>query len=145
VLDPGATDIGSDHNPELMPGDTVQVSRAGLVFVIGDVVRPGGFPVDPAQGLTIVQALSLAWGPTQNAATSKALLIREQKSGRTLTTLNVKRLLHGQDPDQPIHDRDILFIPDSAAKNLLNRTMEAAIQSAVGVTIYAGLVYSQRF
>jgi polysaccharide export outer membrane protein len=145
VLDPGGTDTASDHNPELLPGDTVQVSRAGLVFVIGDVVRPGGFPVDPAQGLTVVQALSLAWGPTQNAATSKALLIREQKSGRTLTTLNVKRLLHGQDPDQPIHDRDILFIPDSAAKNLINRTMEAAIQSAVGVTIYAGLVYSQRF
>lgn len=145
VLDPGGTDIGSDHNPELALGDTVQVSRAGLVFVIGDVVRPGGFPVDPAQGLTVVQALSLAWGPTQNAATSKALLIREQKSGRTLTTLNVKRLLHGQDPDQPIYDRDILFIPDSAAKNLMNRTMEAAIQSAVGVTIYAGLVYSQRF
>lgn len=123
----------------------MQVSRAGLVFVIGDVVRPGGFPVDPAQGLTVVQALSLAWGPTQNAATSKALLIREQKSGRTLTTLNVKRLLRGQEPDQPIYDRDILFIPDSAAKNLMNRTMEAAIQSAVGVTIYAGLVYSQRF
>ena len=145
VLDPGGTDTGTDHNPELKPGDTVQVSRAGLVFVIGDVVRPGGFPVDPAQGLTVVQALSLAWGPTQNAATGRALLIREQKGGRTLTTLNVKRLLHGQDPDQPVFDRDILFIPDSMAKNLLNRTMESAIQSAVGVTIYAGLVYSQRF
>ena len=145
VLDPGGTDTGADHNPELKPGDTVQVSRAGLVFVIGDVVRPGGFPVDPAQGLTVVQALSLAWGPTQNAATGRALLIREQKGGRTLTTLNVKRLLHGQDPDQPVFDRDILFIPDSMAKNLLNRTMESAIQSAVGVTIYAGLVYSQRF
>jgi polysaccharide biosynthesis/export protein len=145
VLDPGGTDISTDHNPELTPGDTVQVSRAGLVFVIGDVVRPGGFPVDPAQGLTVVQALSLAWGPSQNAASGKALLIREQKGGRTLTTLNLRRMMHGQDPDQPIYDRDILFVPDSEAKNLWNRTMEAAIQSAVGVTIYAGLVYSQRF
>jgi polysaccharide export outer membrane protein len=145
VLDPGGTDTGGDHNPELVPGDTVQVSRAGLVYVIGDVVRPGGFPVDPAQGLTVVQALSLAWGPAQNAATTRALLIREQKSGRTLTELNLKRLLKGQDPDQPVHDRDILFIPDSTAKNLWNKTLEAAIQSAVGVTIYAGLVYSQRF
>jgi polysaccharide export outer membrane protein len=145
VLDPGGTDSEADHNPELSPGDTVQVSRAGLVFVIGDVVRPGGFPVDPAQGLTVVQALSLAWGPSQNAAAGKALLIREQKGGRTLTTLNLRRMIHGQDPDQPIHDRDILFVPDSMAKNMWNRTMEAAIQSAVGVTIYAGLVYSQRF
>jgi len=145
VLDPGGTDTGSDHNPELTPGDTVQVSRAGLVYVIGDVVRPGGFPVDPAQGLTVVQALSLAWGPAQNASTSKALLISEQKGGRTLTSLDLKRMIRGQEPDQPIHDRDILFVPDSAAKSLWNRTLEAAVQSAVGVTIYSALVYSQRY
>ena len=145
VLDPGGTDQSADHNPELSPGDTVQVSRAGLVYVIGDVVRPGGFPVDPAQGLTVVQALSLAWGPTPNAGANRALLIREQKGGRTLITLNLRRMIHGQDPDQPIYDRDILFVPDSVAKNMWNRTMEAAIQSAIGVTIYAGLVYSQRF
>ena len=145
VLDPSGTDTEADHNPELSPGDTVQVSRAGLVYVIGDVVRPGGFPVDPAQGLTVVQALSLAWGTSQNAATGKALLIREQKGGRTLTTLNLKRMMHGQEPDQPIRDRDILFVPDSMAKDLWNKGVEAAIQSAIGVSIYAGLVYSQRF
>jgi polysaccharide export outer membrane protein len=145
VLDPGGTDTALDHNPELAPGDTVQVSRAGLVFVVGDVQRPGGFPVDPAQGLTVVQALSLAWGPTQNAATSKAILIREQKGGRTLTSLNLNRMLHGEEPDQPVRDRDILYVPDSTAKNLWNRTMESAIQSAIGVSIYAGMVYSQRF
>jgi protein involved in polysaccharide export with SLBB domain len=100
--------------------------------------------VDPAQGLTVVQALSLAWGQSQNAST-RALLIREQKGGRTLTTLNLSRMIHGQDPDQPIRDRDILFVPDSMAKNLWNKSLEAAIQSAIGVTIYAGLVYSQRF
>ena len=143
VLDPAGTDTAADHNPELSAGDTVQVSRAGLVYVVGDVIRPGGFPVDPVQGLTIVQAISLAWGPSQNAALGKALLIREQKGGRTLTTLNLKRLMHGQDPDQLIQDRDILYVPDSMAKNLLNRAEESAIQSAIGVAIYGGLVYSQ--
>jgi polysaccharide export outer membrane protein len=145
VLDPGGTDTGADHNPELTPGDTVQVSRAGLVYVVGDVIRPGGFPVDPAQGLTVVQALSMAWGPSQNAAVGKALLIREQNGGRTMTTLNLNRMLHGQEPDQPVRDRDILYVPDSMAKNLLNRAMESAIQSAIGVSIYGGLVYSQWF
>jgi len=145
VLDPGGTDAKGEHNPELEPGDTVMVSRAGLVYVIGDVVRPGGFAVDPVQGLTVVQALSLAWGSTPNAATGKAMLIRDQKGGRTLTTLNLKRMIRGEDPDLPVRDRDILFVPDSAAKDLLHKTMESAIQSAVGVSIYAGLVYSQRF
>lgn len=145
VLDPSGTDIVADHNPDLRPGDTVQVSRAGLVYVIGDVVRPGGFPVDPAQGLTVVQALSLAWGPSLNANARKALLIREQKGGRTLTTLNLYHMLHGREPDQPIRDRDILFVPDSTAKAMLNKSIDAAVQSAIGVSIYAGLVYSQRF
>ncbi|MGA7833227.1 MAG: SLBB domain-containing protein [Terracidiphilus sp.] len=145
VLDPSGIDTATDHNPELAPGDTLQVSRAGLVYVVGDVMRPGGFPVDPAQGLTVEQALALAWGATPNASVTKALLIREQKGGRTITTLNLKRMLRGQEPDQPVHDRDILFVPDSTAKNLWNKTLESAIQSAIGVTIYAGLVYSQRF
>jgi polysaccharide export outer membrane protein len=145
VLDPSGTDAAGDHNPELSPGDTVQVSRAGLVYVVGDVIRPGGFPVDPVQGLTVVQAVSLAWGPTMNASLRKAVLIREQKGGRTLTSLNLKRLLRGQDPDEAVQDRDIIYVPDSTGKNLLNRTMESAIQSTIGVTIYSGLVYSQRY
>ena len=145
ILDPGGTDTKIDHNPELAPGDTVLVSRAGLAYVIGDVVRPGGFAVDPVQGLTVVQALSLAWGATPNASVSKAILIRDQPGGRTLTTLNLRRMIRGQDPDLAVKDRDILFVPDSAAKNLMNKSLESAIQSAIGVSIYAGLVYSQRF
>jgi polysaccharide export outer membrane protein len=145
VLDPSGTDVHGEHNPELMPGDTVQVGRAGLVYVVGDVIRPGAFPVEPIQAITVVQALSLAWGPAQNAALKKAVLIREQAGGRTVTSLNLKRMLRGLDPDLPVRDRDILFVPDSMAKNLLNRSMESVIQSAAGVSIYSGLVYSQRF
>ncbi len=145
TLDPTGADTSGDHNPELSPGDTVQVSRAGLVYVVGDLVRPGGFTIDPAQEITVVQAVSLAWGPSQNAALSKAILIREQKGGRTITALNLKRMLRGVDPDLPIHDRDIIFVPDSFAKNLVNRSLESAIQSTIGVSIYSGLVYSQRY
>ena len=144
-LIPTAGNTTAACDPELEPGDTVQVSRAGLVYVVGDVIRPGGFPVDPAQRMTVVQVLTLAWGPAQNGALTKALLIREQPGGRTVTSLNLKRLLRGEDPDLPVQARDILFVPDSAAKNLWNRTMESVVQSAAGVSIYAGLVYSQRF
>jgi polysaccharide export outer membrane protein len=152
--DPGAAqlvtldfsaDAAPTQNPELQPGDTVEVSRAGLVYVVGDVNRPGGFTLDPQQQTTILQALSLAWGPSQNAALQKALLIHEEKGGRVVTTLNLKKILRGQDPDLPMNEHDILFVPDSAAKNLWNRTMESVVQSAAGVSIYAGLVYSQRF
>ncbi len=143
ALDPSGQDTSANHNPELLPGDTVQVSRAGLVYVVGDVIRPGGFPVDPVQGLTIVQALSLAWGASQNANLKHAVLIREQKGGRTMLALNLKSMLSGKDPDVPVHDRDILYVPNSMAKDIWYKTLESAIQSAIGVSIYAGLVYSQ--
>jgi uncharacterized protein involved in exopolysaccharide biosynthesis/protein involved in polysaccharide export with SLBB domain len=136
---------GLQQNPELLPGDTVRVSRAGLVYVVGDVNRPGGFTLDRAQATTVLQALSLAWGPSQNAALTKALLIHVGGDGRNITTLNLKRMLRGQDPDVPVGERDILFVPDSAARNLWNRTLESVVQSAAGVSIYAGMVYSQRF
>lgn len=145
VLDPSGTNDPDEHNPSLEPGDTVQVTRAGLVYVIGDVIRPGGFTMDLTHSTTLLQALSLAWGPTHNAALTKALLIREQQGGRTVTKLDLKRMLRGLDPDIPVQERDIVYVPDSAAKNLLNRTMESVVQSAAGVSIYSGLVYSQRY
>lgn len=144
-LDPNGGQAGPEGNPEIAPGDIIQVTRAGLVYVVGDVIRPGGFIVDPTQEFTVLKALSLAWGPSQNAAVGKALLIREQAGGRTVTSLNLKRMLRGKDPDEPIRAHDILFVPDSTAKNLFNRSIESAIQSAAGVSIYSGMVYSQRF
>lgn len=141
----GDAAITPRSNPELLPGDMVRVSRTGLVYVLGDVLRPGGFTMEPGQGMTVLHALALAWGPSQNASLKRAVLIHEQNGGRTVTTLDLKRVLRGKDPDLSIGEHDILFIPDSAAKNLWNRTMESVVQSAAGVSIYAGMVYSQRF
>ena len=145
VLDPSGTDTAADHNPELAPGDTVQVSRAGLVYVVGDVLRPGWIPrrsgarADRGAGALAGLGTDAERRHRQGAADSRA------KGRAHPDHTQPETMLHGQEPDQPVHDRDILFVPDSTAKNLWNRTMESAIQSAIGVTIYAGLVYSQRF
>lgn len=141
----GDAAVAAEHNPELLPGDTILVSRSGLVYVVGDVLRPGGFVMEPDASMTVLRALSLAWGPSMSASLKHALLIRERNGGRTVTNLNLKRMLHGQDPDLPVEEHDIVYVPDSAAKNLWNRTVESVVQSAAGVSIYAGMVYSQRF
>lgn len=145
TLDFGQSSAGPQQNPDLRPGDTVQVSRAGLVYVIGAVNRPGGFTLDPTHTTTALQALSLAWGPSQTASLPKAMLIHARDDGRTVTTLNIKRMLRGQDPDIPVSERDILFVPDSTARAIWNRSLESVVQSAAGVSLYAGMVYSQRF
>jgi len=67
---------------------------------------------------------------------AKALLIRDKRR-RTITTLNLKRMLHGQEPDQPVRDHDILLRARLDSQKPVEPDMESAIQSAIGVTIYA--------
>ena len=50
-------------NVKLYPGDRVTVQRAGIVYVVGAVNRPGGFPLKTGQGdMTVLQAMALAEG-----------------------------------------------------------------------------------
>lgn len=128
-------------NLELAAGDTVIVRKAALVYVVGDVARPGGFPLDPSEKLTAVQAMSLAWGAGQYAGLSKARLIRQSENGRTQIALDLKRILDGQDTDVVMQDRDILYIPRSGRSALADRAMTGIVQAAVGAVIYGPLYY----
>ena len=57
-----------ENNPEILPGDTIYVERTGIVYVIGDVARSGGFPMDHDEQLSILQAVALAQGTNSTAA-----------------------------------------------------------------------------
>ena len=48
-------------NVEILPGDTITVPRAPIIYVVGDVGRPSGLLVDNGS-LTVLQALALAGG-----------------------------------------------------------------------------------
>ena len=78
VLDPAGPTGKVHENPELMPGDTVQVNRAGLIYVVGDVIRPGAFPVEPTQTTTAARIV-VGVGAVQNAALKKAVLIQSRR------------------------------------------------------------------
>jgi len=47
------------------------VAKAGVVYVVGAVGKPGGFTMDANDGLTILQAIALAEGPKTDAAMDK--------------------------------------------------------------------------
>lgn len=113
-LSPSPFHTASINDPEAAPERdraTLPAGRAGVVYFIGSIGRPGVVPVDLAKRPTLLQALALAGGPSRHAALTKGVLIREREGGRTVTTLNLKRILRGEDPDLPIRDRDIVFVP----------------------------------
>ena len=127
-------ELAATSNPAILPGDTVVVAAAGVVYVIGDVNKPGGFVMN--DNLTVLQALALAGGNTPMAALDKAQVVRQVKGTRESVPISLKRILNGRDKDIRLHPEDILFIPSSAGKNAVSRSMQAILQAAVGVAIY---------
>ena len=125
----------SYHNVQLLPGDTVVVSRAGIVYVVGDVRLPSGIVLDRPE-LTVLQAIAMAQGTNSTAASNNAKLIRKTTSGRQELPLPLKKIIAGKSPDWALQADDIIFVPSSAGKAAARRSLEAILQTATGVAIY---------
>ncbi len=107
-------------NVDLQPGDTVVVPKAGIVYVLGEVTRPGGYVLNSTGGITVLQVVAAAGGPTHVASAGKTRLLRRSENGFQEQGIDLKKLLRGKAHDVSVRDQDILFIPSSAVKTALN-------------------------
>jgi polysaccharide export outer membrane protein len=107
-------------NVELQPGDTVVVPKAGIVYVLGEVTRPGGYVLNSTGGITVLQVVAVAAGPTHIASPGKTRLLRRTENGFQEQRVDLKKLLRGKGHDVSLRSDDILFIPSSALKEALN-------------------------
>lgn len=122
----------------MAPDDIVSVPKEQLVYVVGDVHRSGGFPMSSRGNISVLQAISLAEGPSPNAALKAAKILRPQPDARVPTEIPVdlNAILSGKAPDVPLYADDVLFVPNSAAKSGAKRAAEVMLQVATGVAIY---------
>jgi len=129
--------LGDDlsGNIEIMPGDTITVPRAPIIYVVGDVMRPSGLLVDNGT-LTVLQALALAGGANRTAKMGDARILHKGPNGTTESKVAIKKMLEAKAPDVTLQADDILFIPVSGAKVAAARTIEAATSVATALTIY---------
>jgi len=123
-------------NVNIEPGDTINVPRAPIIYVVGDVGKPSGFLVDNGT-LTVLQALALAGGTNRTAKLGGSRIIHKGPAGITETKLQIKKMLEAKAPDVTLQADDILFIPVSGAKVAAGRTMEAAVSVATALTVYS--------
>jgi polysaccharide biosynthesis/export protein len=129
----------SQSNIYVYPGDTVVVSKAGVVYVVGDVRLPGGFVMENSH-MTILQAFAMAQGANPTAALGRAELIRKAGSEKQQEILiSLKNVLAAKSPDMNLQPDDIIFVPTSGSKAAGRRTLEAVIQAATGMAIYSRL------
>lgn len=124
-------------NVEIFAGDTVVVSKAGVVYVVGDVRKPSGVSMENGSDMTVLQAIAMAEGTNSTAALNSAKLIRRvQGQPPQELPLALKDMLSSKAPDVRLRADDIIFVPNSVGKSATKRTVEAIIQTATGLAIF---------
>jgi len=122
-------------NPQVFPGDTVVVSKAGIVYVVGDVKQPAGIVMENSR-MTVLQAIAMAQGTNPTAKLNSSKVIRKTPDGPKEIPIRLKNILGAKATDLVLQPDDILFIPSSAAKSAARRSIEAVVQTATGIAIY---------
>jgi polysaccharide export outer membrane protein len=83
------------QNLQLRDGDTIFVPRAESVYVFGHVKNPGAYGVQ--KNTTVLQALSLAGGLTENAAMNRIQIIRIENGQKRELKVKVTDKVRAED------------------------------------------------
>jgi polysaccharide export outer membrane protein len=132
--------LRENDNAELpiKTGETILVSRCGVVYVGGNVGRPGAFPICESNHTTISEVIALAQGAKANSYTNRTILLRSAGNGtRVVQNVRLEDVLRGKKVDITMQPDDILFIPPSVLKAAGKTALTAAIGFATQAYFYA--------
>lgn len=119
------------------PGDIVMVPNAPVIYIMGDVGRPGGYAMSSnASHLTMLQAIARAGSANKTSVPSKVRLIRNTGDGTKETRVRLDAMEKGKIPDIDLQANDIIFVPFSWMKNVAMSGSTIAASTA-GAAIYA--------
>ena len=122
---------------EIYPGDKILVPRAGVVYVLGDVGRPGGYVMQNNSRLTVLEAIAMAAGVNKTASEGRARLIHNSNGQYRERDLSLKEIEQGKAPDELLQADDVIYIPFSFGKNIVMAT-NSIVASTSSALIYAG-------
>jgi polysaccharide export outer membrane protein len=133
--------IMSGKDPEgnimIKPHDVITVPRARMVYVLGDVNRPGGYVMTENETVSLTQAIALAGGWSQNAKLSGTRILRASGGAeREQIRADIKKIMANKSPDLQMRADDILYVPNSFGRELGTRGLEAAIGTGAALAVW---------
>ncbi len=113
------------------PGDIITVRRAGIVYVLGGVNRPGGYVMQEGGTLNLSQALALAYGTSMQASVSSIRLLRKQSDGSVQEIpIPYKDITKGKVAPNVLQAEDVIYVPISKVKTVLTSSLLASTAGA---------------
>ena len=110
-----STTLSISKNPAEMGANNVELnpvirsrSQAGIVYVLGEVTRPGGYVLNASGGSRSCKSSLPLEGPLTSRRMGKrpSSIVLHRISG---TEGRLKKLLHGKQPDIPLKTEDIVL------------------------------------
>jgi polysaccharide export outer membrane protein len=92
---------------KLIAGDRIDISKPLVVYVSGEVNKPGA--VAYTEGLTVTQALTRSGGTKRTAKLRDAYILR----GNEKLAINIKKILAGKTADVSLKPNDQLILKES--------------------------------
>jgi polysaccharide export outer membrane protein len=107
---------GNKEDIRLQPSDMIFVDKmdsvTNIVSVLGQVAKPGNYPITP--DLTLVRLISEAGGFTAIANPSNVKIVRKDASGKETTIkVDARRIIDGTTGDFPLEPWDLIVVGES--------------------------------
>ena len=105
---------GLQSDLELNPGDIIVVpAYAPVVYVTGNVVKPGVIQLSPDEELTAYAAILRCGGFARFAKLTGVYVLRDRGNGeKTRIPVNIKMVQQGKMPDVILQGKDIVVVPE---------------------------------
>jgi len=128
-------------NLQLYGGEEIRVPEVGKIYVVGNVKKPGAFPVQSGTDTTVLQLLALSEGLDAFHQDEAYIYRREASGSKNEIPIKLKDILRRKSPDVPLVANDILYIPDSRRKHLTTSALQSLLLfgSTAGAT---ALIYT---
>ena len=120
----------------LEAGQTVLVGKCGVVYLGGNLAKPGAFPLCGSRHTTLTEAITIAGGLRPSSSANKTVLLRTEQGTRTVRTIDLESILRGKSPDFTLNSDDILYVPSSALKAGIKTISGLALNFALTTTAY---------
>jgi polysaccharide export outer membrane protein len=127
-------------NIDIHPFDIITVSKAGLVYVVGAVQKPGAFLLEDKDTVTVLEALAMAQGFAGDAWKSHVRVIHRADNGAlSETPVDLGKIMKGKSNDMALAANDVLLVPNSTGKAVGKRSIESTVGVVSGLLIWGRL------
>ena len=116
-------------------GETVFVSHAGVIYVVGEVLQPSGFVMENKTEYTALRAIAMAHGPTKFAKLSQATIVRKVGDSVEQIPVPLDKIAQSKTPDVKLLPEDIIYVPTNKGKVVAVQAVQVAIGLATSVAI----------